>query len=59
MFDDEKPVKKSLILKDLAPLSIDELEAYIVDLDKEIDRTKQEISKKQAHKNAAASFFKN
>lgn len=59
MFDDDlDPKTKKSALKNLEPMSIDELEAYIHDLEAEIDRTEREIEKKKAHQNAAASFFK-
>jgi len=44
--------------RNLDPLSVDELEAYIQELQDEIARVKAEIAKKQAHLNAAAAFFK-
>ncbi len=59
MFDDEPGPKKKLpALKNLEPLSLDELAAYIDDLKAEITRTEGEISRKKAHAAAASSFFK-
>lgn len=58
MFDEELPLKKKAPVKNLEPMSIDELEAYIVELKDEIERTQAEIKRKQAHKSAADSFFK-
>ncbi|HYB09284.1 MAG TPA: DUF1192 domain-containing protein [Alphaproteobacteria bacterium] len=56
--DDLEPRKQTPKPKLLDPLSVDELEAYIQELQDEIARVRAEISKKQAHLNAAATFFK-
>ena len=56
--DQDRPDKSSLGTKDLDPMSIYELEDYIDDLQAEIERTRQEIEKKKAHKEAASSIFK-
>lgn len=58
MFDEELPLKKAAAPKNLEPMSVDELSAYIADLRDEIARVETEIAKKQAHKSAADSFFK-
>lgn len=59
MFDDDlAPKKKIPALKNLEPLSLDELAAYIDDLKAEIVRTEGEIARKKAHAAAASSFFK-
>lgn len=59
MFDDDlNAPKKKPTLKPLDKLSIDELEAYIVELQMEITRTEGEIARKKAHVAAASSFFK-
>lgn len=59
MFDDDlDPKKKPSKLKNLEPLSVDELAAYIDDLKAEIVRTEAEMAKKKAYANAASSFFK-
>jgi uncharacterized small protein (DUF1192 family) len=59
MFDDDlDPKKKPSKLKNLEPMSIDELASYIEDLKAEIIRTEAEIAKKKAYANAASSFFK-
>ncbi len=54
-FDDEKKTIKSLNLDDF---SIEDLEAYIKDLNTEIDRTRKEISSKKSFKKEAEKFFK-
>ena len=56
--DDLEPQKQSAKLKNLEPLSIDELMAYIEDMKQEIVRTEEEIKRKKAHMDAAASVFK-
>lgn len=58
MFDEELPGKKPAVVKNLEPMSVDELRAYIVDLKAEIARVEADIAKKQAHKSAADFFFK-
>lgn len=59
MFEDDlDPRKPKKILKPLDNYSIDELREYIQNLHDEITRAEQEIVKKEAHKNAAANFFK-
>ncbi len=56
--EDLEPRKTKPQPKNLDPLSVDELQAYIASMEAEIARVKQEIAKKQAHLTAAASFFK-
>ncbi len=59
MFEDDlDPRKPKKILKSLDNYSIDELTEYIKNLKSEIARAEAEITKKEAHKNAAANFFK-
>ena len=59
MFDDDlEPKKKAAKLKNLEPMSVDELMAYVEDMKAEITRTEGEIAKKKAYANAASSFFK-
>lgn len=59
MFDDEmEPRKKQAALKNLEPMSVDELQHYVEDLKAEIARADAEISKKKAYASAASSFFK-
>lgn len=59
MFDEEiDPKKKKPGPKPLDIMSVKELEDYIGDLKAEITRVEGEISKKNAHKNAASAFFK-
>lgn len=59
MFDDElEPQKKVKTLKDLEPMSLDELQFYIKDMKDEILRAEQEIERKKTHMEAASSIFK-
>ena len=59
MFDpDLEPQKKTPKLKNLEPMSVDELSAYVEEMKAEIKRTEAEIAKKKAYANAASSFFK-
>ena len=57
--DDLEPLKKKKpVLKDLNPLSIDELEGYILELAAEIERTRAMIAAKKAVRSGAEAFFK-
>lgn len=59
MFEDDlDPKTKKPALKNLEPMSIEELERYIVSMTEEINRVKVEIDRKKAHLAAASSFFK-
>jgi uncharacterized small protein (DUF1192 family) len=53
-----RPARKLLIPPILDMLGVEELEAYITDLNTEISRVKQAIAAKQAHRDAAAAFFR-
>ncbi len=60
-FDDDLPKLKQEEIRfprNIEDMSISELEKYIIELENEIDRVKADIKKKQAFKDAAASFFK-
>lgn len=56
--EDLEPQKEPGQKKNLEPMSVDELQAYIADLKAEISRTEEEIKRKQAHMEAASSVFK-
>lgn len=59
MFDDElEPQKQSKPLKNLEPLSLDELAVYIQEMKEEIVRTEAEIERKKKHMDVASSVFK-
>jgi uncharacterized small protein (DUF1192 family) len=53
-----KPAKSLLSPPPLEMLGVDELNAYISALEAEIARVKASISTKNAHKSAAAAFFR-
>jgi uncharacterized small protein (DUF1192 family) len=53
-----KPTRHLLVPPPLDMLGIAELNAYIVDLEGEITRVRAKIAEKDAHKAAAAAFFK-
>jgi len=53
-----RPARKLLIPPALDMLGVEELNAHINDLNAEISRVKQAISAKEAHRDAAAAFFK-
>ena len=54
-----RPTKKLLLPPPLDLLGVQELNAYIADLEAEILRVRQAIVAKEAHRDAAAAFFKN
>lgn len=56
--DDLEPLREKPTAADLETLSVDELQAYIADLEAEIDRIRLAIAEKSDHKNAAEQFFK-
>lgn len=56
--DDLEPRHKPSKPKDLSVYSADELRAYVELLKAEIVRAEAAIKQKDAHKNAASSFFK-
>lgn len=57
-WDDLEPRKQTKPPKSLDPLSIEELEAYIVSLRGEIERAQTEITRKKAVRDAASAFFR-
>ena len=56
--DELEPRKKTQPLKNLDPMSIEELREYIIELQGEIARAEQVITAKQAVKMGAEAFFK-
>ncbi|CAA7617324.1 conserved hypothetical protein [Candidatus Terasakiella magnetica] len=56
--DDLDPRKPAAALKLLDPMSIDELRAYIVDLEAEIERVRKDIARKESVRAGAEAFFK-
>lgn len=59
MFDDDIDFQKPEPgLKNLEPLSIEELENYIQELESEIERARLDIEKKKKSEEAALAVFK-
>jgi uncharacterized small protein (DUF1192 family) len=56
--EDLLPRQKKPVKKDLVPLSIAELEAYIGELEEEIARTRVEIAAKRKQRTGADALFK-
>jgi uncharacterized small protein (DUF1192 family) len=56
--EDLEPRKKAVAPRELDSLSVEELKAYIADLEGEIERVRAKIALKQAHLAGAASLFK-
>ena len=55
---DLEPRKQATPKKNLEPLSIVELEAYIAELEGEIERARREIAAKQRQRSGAEALFK-
>jgi uncharacterized small protein (DUF1192 family) len=56
--DDLEPLKAKPKPKNLEPMSVDELHAYIAELQAEIRRVEEDIARKKKHLSAAESLFK-
>jgi uncharacterized small protein (DUF1192 family) len=56
--DDLEPRRKPAVKRDLTPLSLDELNAYIVELQSEIARAQGEIAAKRAQRSGAEGLFR-
>lgn len=56
--EDLLPRQKKPVKKDLAPLSVAELEAYIAELGAEIERARGEIAAKRQQRAGADALFK-
>ena len=56
--EDLEPRRKAPKKRDLVPLAIAELEAYIVELEEEIARTRSEINAKRKQRGGAEGLFK-
>ena len=57
--DDLEPRKAKPQLRNLDPLSIEELNDYIAEMKAEISRVEAKIAAKKAHLSAASGLFKN
>ncbi len=56
--DEAEPKKQTPAPKDLAVMSIEELEAYIAELEAEIARVRADIEAKRAHRGDAEALFR-
>ena len=56
--DEDLPAKTAPKLRNLDPMSVEELREYVGTLQAEIERVEGEIAKKNASKAAAEAFFK-
>ncbi len=56
--DELEPRTAKPLPKNLDPMSVEELTAYIEDLKAEIRRVEENMAKKKAHLTAAAGLFK-
>lgn len=56
--EDLEPRKKPVSLKNLDPMSVEELEAYIGELESEIARTRGAIAAKKSVRSGAESLFR-
>lgn len=60
MFDDDnEPQHGKKALKDLTNMSVSELNDYIDELSAEIERTQEELKKKENYSSSVDTFFKN
>lgn len=57
--DDLEPRLKKPQKRNLEPMSVDELYAYIEELQTEVARVEEDIARKKKHLSAAESLFKN
>ena len=56
--EDLEPRKQKSQPKDLEAMGVEELEAYLEELEAEADRVKEKIAAKKAYKDGAAALFK-
>jgi uncharacterized small protein (DUF1192 family) len=56
--EDLEPRRKLPKKRDLGPMAVAELESYIVELEEEITRTRNEIAAKRKQRGGAESLFK-
>jgi uncharacterized small protein (DUF1192 family) len=56
--EDLEPRTKRPQLRNLDPMSVEELDAYIEELKAEIRRVEENMGKKKAHLSAASGLFK-
>ena len=56
--EDLEPLHATPKPRNLDPMSIDQLDEYIAELEAEIERVRGEIARKRAHFGAAEALFK-
>ncbi len=56
--DDLEPRKQKPEPRDLEAMGVDELEAYLAELEQEADRVREKIAAKKAYLSGAESLFK-
>jgi uncharacterized small protein (DUF1192 family) len=56
--DELEPRKQHPKPKDLEAMGVDELEAYLAELEQEADRVREKIAAKKAYLSGAESLFK-
>ena len=56
--NDDLPQNMPKPKKDLDPMSIEELNDYIGEMQEEIERVRAEIAKKEAHRSGVEALFK-
>ncbi len=56
--DDLEPRKQKPKPRDLEAMGVDELEAYLAELEQEADRVREKIPAKKAYLSGAESLFK-
>ncbi len=58
MENDDLPLRQPKPKRDLDPMSIEELEDYIGEMEVEIVRVRAEIARKRAHREGADTLFR-
>ena len=56
--NDDLPQNMPKPKRDLDPMSIEELNDYIAEMQEEIERVRAEIAKKEAHRSGVEALFK-
>ena len=56
--EDLEPRKRKPKKRDLDPLGLEELRDYVLELKEEIERTQEEIRKKEKHRQGLDGLFK-
>jgi uncharacterized small protein (DUF1192 family) len=56
--EDLLPLRQPKAKRDLGPMAIAELEAYVVEMEEEIARARIEIAAKRKHRGGAEGLFK-